>query len=214
MPRRKAASAADEVTSEKQARREENATVADRARQMAERIRRLPDDLVTSFALANPIERVGKLKHIALEISVDMLPVISWLERNRPAANAELVKRRMHYALQEIVQCAELEIPEYSGGIIHRQSGEKPSSEGASRTAEIVVFVMVFSATLHEWAEDIEAEETSRTPRTEIRESQALARHSSDFRSVHWYGTDYTFTKEQARVVEQLWQEWEMARQR
>ncbi|HMF11451.1 MAG TPA: hypothetical protein VKE94_04075 [Gemmataceae bacterium] len=35
------------------------------------------------------------------------------------------------------------------------------------------------------------------------------ARHSADFRSVHWYGADYTFTEAQAKVVAQLWQAWE-----
>jgi hypothetical protein len=35
------------------------------------------------------------------------------------------------------------------------------------------------------------------------------ARHSPDFRSVHWYGTDYTFTEAQAAVVALLWEAWE-----
>lgn len=35
------------------------------------------------------------------------------------------------------------------------------------------------------------------------------ARHSPDFRSVHWYGTDYTFTPNQAACVELLWHAWE-----
>src|SRR5947209_6250518 len=34
------------------------------------------------------------------------------------------------------------------------------------------------------------------------------ARHSPDFRSVHWYGKDYLFTPMQAKVVEQLWLAW------
>jgi hypothetical protein len=35
------------------------------------------------------------------------------------------------------------------------------------------------------------------------------ARHSADFRSVHWYGTDYCFTEGQAAVVAELWKAWE-----
>jgi hypothetical protein len=35
-----------------------------------------------------------------------------------------------------------------------------------------------------------------------------LARHSLDFRSVHWFGADYTFTETQAAVVAILWGEW------
>jgi hypothetical protein len=35
------------------------------------------------------------------------------------------------------------------------------------------------------------------------------ARHSSDFRHVHWFGTDHTFTATQAACVKILWNEWE-----
>jgi hypothetical protein len=34
-------------------------------------------------------------------------------------------------------------------------------------------------------------------------------RHGIDFRSVRWYGTDYTFTKNQAAIVKLLWDAWE-----
>jgi hypothetical protein len=34
-------------------------------------------------------------------------------------------------------------------------------------------------------------------------------RHSADFRSVHWFGADYTFTPTQAAVIRQLWEAWE-----
>jgi len=37
----------------------------------------------------------------------------------------------------------------------------------------------------------------------------APARHSSDFRSVHWYGIDYTFTAGQAACVSVLWKDWQ-----
>jgi hypothetical protein len=32
------------------------------------------------------------------------------------------------------------------------------------------------------------------------------ASHSADFRTVHWFGTDYALTEKQAKVVEALWQ--------
>ena len=32
------------------------------------------------------------------------------------------------------------------------------------------------------------------------------ASHSPDFRTVHWFGTDYALTEKQAKVVEALWQ--------
>jgi len=35
------------------------------------------------------------------------------------------------------------------------------------------------------------------------------ARHSLDFRSVHWFGTDYSFTPNQAAAVKILWEHWE-----
>lgn len=35
------------------------------------------------------------------------------------------------------------------------------------------------------------------------------ARHSIDFRSVHWFGADYTFTAGQAACVRVLWDAWE-----
>jgi hypothetical protein len=35
------------------------------------------------------------------------------------------------------------------------------------------------------------------------------ARHSLDYRSVHWYGIDYSFTEAQASLVKVLWEAWE-----
>lgn len=37
----------------------------------------------------------------------------------------------------------------------------------------------------------------------------AGARHSPDFRSVYWFGTDYTFSPTQAAVVHALWEAWD-----
>ncbi len=35
------------------------------------------------------------------------------------------------------------------------------------------------------------------------------ARHSSDFRSVRWYGRDFVFTPAQSLIVQALWNAWE-----
>lgn len=34
------------------------------------------------------------------------------------------------------------------------------------------------------------------------------ARHDAQFRNVHWFGTDYTFSPQQARCIKVLWQYW------
>ena len=39
--------------------------------------------------------------------------------------------------------------------------------------------------------------------------SQSPARHSPDFRCVHWFGTKYTFTASQAAIIEIMWNAWE-----
>lgn len=38
---------------------------------------------------------------------------------------------------------------------------------------------------------------------------KAAYTHSTDFRSVHWFGADYSFTPTQAAVVRTLWEAWE-----
>ncbi len=43
----------------------------------------------------------------------------------------------------------------------------------------------------------------------EIEQNPPEARHSIDFRSVHWFGTDYNFTANQAAAVKILWEAWE-----
>jgi len=39
--------------------------------------------------------------------------------------------------------------------------------------------------------------------------SEPEARHSPDFRSVFWFGQQYSFTATQARIVQELWRAWE-----
>lgn len=42
-----------------------------------------------------------------------------------------------------------------------------------------------------------------------VTHDEKAARHSPDFRSVHWFGTDYTFAGNQAACVRILWEAWE-----
>jgi hypothetical protein len=129
---------------------------------MAERIGHLPDDLVASFAITDFHQRVSKLQQIGAALSLEMLPVVSWLERRRPADKAEFVKRRLFDSLQEAAQCAQLEIPEYVGGVITRQIGDQAPSAGALRAMKMVVTATALAATLREWADEIEAEDKQR----------------------------------------------------
>jgi hypothetical protein len=46
-------------------------------------------------------------------------------------------------------------------------------------------------------------------PEAPLAPGKPAARHSVDFRSVHWFGTDYSFSEPQAAVVAVLWKEWE-----
>jgi hypothetical protein len=137
-------------------------TTAGRARKIAERISQISHEVIRSFQCSDPNERLTNLQRVANEISFGMLPVISWLERRRPADAAETVKRRMHLVLDEAIICASLEIPEYEGGTVRRVS-EEPS-KGAQRTAELSVVAKVFAATLADWAQEIEAEDQKQTP--------------------------------------------------
>jgi hypothetical protein len=175
-------------------------TVASRARRMADRIRRVADDVVGSFQFEDEKKRIAVLTDKTNEIFVDMLPVVGWLERRRSADTADWVRRRLLLVLNDAIQCAAFEIPEYKGGVVGRNDGMP--SLGASRTAELVVMAMALSESLHWWADDIEADEASR-----VRKGN---KHSADFTSVRWNGVDYTFSKGlQAECVKVLWEAWE-----
>ncbi len=50
----------------------------------------------------------------------------------------------------------------------------------------------------------VAAARASQPPRPE-----PATRHSSDFRSVYWYGTDHNFTPTQAAIVRLLWEAWQ-----
>lgn len=72
------------------------------------------------------------------------------------------------------------------------------SQEGYSRLTR-VVFVMADGTSINLTVEE-EAPILPPKPRTS---------HSEDFRSVCWYGRDYTFTPTQAACVKALWEAWE-----
>jgi hypothetical protein len=52
---------------------------------------------------------------------------------------------------------------------------------------------------------DTKGAETAIGGGAELNKTLLPARHSADFRSVHWYGKDYTFTPTQAACVKLLW---------
>lgn len=47
------------------------------------------------------------------------------------------------------------------------------------------------------------------TPLSHICARLAPARHSADFRSVRWFGKDFSFSAGQAIIVQQLWTAWQ-----
>jgi hypothetical protein len=123
-------------------------------RQMAERIRRIPHDVLESFQLDDPAARVAKLEHVEAEILADTFPVIAWWERKQPPDKAALVKHRLEFVLREAVHCAGLEIPEYAGGTVTRREGE--ASAGMWRAANLALQAKLLALSLHGWADDLE----------------------------------------------------------
>jgi hypothetical protein len=123
---------------------------------MAERIAHLAEEITMSFRFDEASHRRAVVQAAASEILFGMLPVINWLERQRSADTANIVKGRLHFVLHEAVECAGLDIPEYAGGQIKRVNDQ--SSKGTTRTATLLVSTTVFAASLVEWANDIDAE--------------------------------------------------------
>jgi len=56
--------------------------------------------------------------------------------------------------------------------------------------------------------EKVDALDHSRLRPARLEPDGQDARHSEDFRSVHWFGLDFTFTANQAAVVKKLWEAW------
>lgn len=156
--------AADNNTPGKQ-QAQEPQTTARRARRAAEQIERLGAEIHGSFTSSDSGERTARLRQVGLDIQFSMLPVISWLERRRPADTAQLVKTRLLFLLGAAVHCAGLDIPEYAGGKVVQRT-EKPS-EGAKKTASLDVTAKMVAVTLLDWANDIEAEDVQAANRSQ-----------------------------------------------
>ena len=69
-----------------------------------------------------------------------------------------MVKHRMYHVLREAGECVCVEIPEYVGGTIAEVLGGP--SAGARRTAELSVTSRLVAASLVDWANDFEANDT------------------------------------------------------
>src|SRR5262249_17664303 len=121
----------------------------------ANRISQIGMEVLAAFECSEPAQRIDRLQAVETEIILDMFPVMGWLERNRPADTANLVKQRLLHVLDTAVVCAGLEIPEYSGGK-DPKAGDN-ASPGAFRTANLVVEAKSFAASVQAWADDIEA---------------------------------------------------------
>ncbi len=67
--------------------------IAVRARQVADKIEHLPEDVLQSHAIDDIDQRRGRLRGSTTEILYDMAPVVSWLEV-RDSGAADLLKRR------------------------------------------------------------------------------------------------------------------------
>ena len=154
----------------------ENA-IAAVARRMADCIERLPDDVVASFESTDAAERVSRLKRITNEILLGMAPVVNWSERRRAADTAALLKDRLYYALEEAITCSSCNIPEYSGGAICKTNDQ--ASDGAGRTATLMVFAKLMANSLRGWADDIEFEDTQRSAAAGDREDNAAMPESN-----------------------------------
>ena len=136
-------------------------TVSEIAREVGERVGKLTDGIITSFELPSPQDRVRRVNELTSEISHDIFPVITWIERNRPQS-ANLEKHRLFQMQDGAAKCAATNIPEYEGGeITPVKEGEKPSA-GAMMTATFYVFCNMFGRALLGWADEIE--HTSKHP--------------------------------------------------
>jgi hypothetical protein len=138
-------------------------SIADDVRQLAERIGGLSEQIIESFKFPTPHDRVRHIREITGRISHDAFPLITWIERNRPAA-ADLEKRRLMMMEDGADNCAASNTPEYVGGkVAPFADGARPSA-GARMTAEFYVFCNMFGLAIRGWADEIEV--ASASPKT------------------------------------------------
>jgi hypothetical protein len=130
-------------------------TIHETAKDVAERIAALPNQIVSSFALKAPALRVNLINEMTGEISARAFSVITWIERNRPAA-ANLEKARLFQLQDQAEHCAGLDIPEYAGGVVARDRGA-PITGNIRLVAEFSVFCLLFSKAMLGWSAEIEA---------------------------------------------------------
>jgi len=142
--------------------RDEKETLAARARQIADRVERLGNDVIAAFGLTDVAERVAHVNRITQAISVDAAPVIMWLERRRHPDVASLEKRRLATMERDAELAASAEAPEYRNGVVNQNDGSTPTSDGVKLTATLSVFCVLFAAQLRGWADDIESEEAAK----------------------------------------------------
>jgi hypothetical protein len=163
-------------------------TLAECARQLAERIGDLAEDVNASFQFKEADQRVHHLQYIGSQILYGMLPVMNWIERTKSAVIAELVKRRLHDVLYEAVECTRYEIPEFRRGAKSRV--RKHPSEGALRTATMGVTAKAFADSVRGWADEIETglvTPKQKTPRLMVdldRQTITLDKVAHDINSV------------------------------
>ena len=81
--------------------------IAVRARQLADKIEHLPEDVLQSYKVDDIEKRGGRLQSSTTEILYDMAPVVSWLEV-RDSGAADLLKRRLLLVCDEAQACVVL----------------------------------------------------------------------------------------------------------
>lgn len=139
---------------------QKNETVADRTRSIADRVEAMPDEVVKSFKIVDPLTRQRAIQEICQRISFDFLPVLSWIERRRTVEAANMMRNRVFTVLEIAFQCSGMDIPEYADGVISRVNGAD-GSEGIHKNASNVVTAIMTAALLRDWATDMEAAEHS-----------------------------------------------------
>lgn len=137
--------------------------IAARAREIADRIDKLPDQVQDAFSCGK--SRESRARHIcslADEIRCDMLPVVNFIERRRPPGTARLFLNRIENVLRGAETCASLDIPEWASGV----KPPLPIPRNLARAARLSVVATLTAASIRGWADDIETEEVGRGGRS------------------------------------------------
>lgn len=121
---------------------------------------------------------------------------------------------RLEDVLQEESSCAEIgrnakPIPSSMLDAIDR-TADKLLTEIASRQPSNNALIQA----MENYVQPVKQEQVNEAagadrPADENSPADQPARHSLDYRSVHWFGTDFTFTPTQAACIKVLWEAWE-----